>query len=75
MTTLVRLLERDGLVERRLDPRDGRATLVFLTPRAEAFRPVAEQTLRDLARLSRRRLGAATADTLGDGLRQLAELD
>jgi DNA-binding MarR family transcriptional regulator len=75
MTTMVRLLERDGLVERRADPRDGRATLVFLTTRAEAFRPVAEQTLRALARLSRRRLGAATADTLSDALRQLAELD
>jgi DNA-binding MarR family transcriptional regulator len=75
MTTMVPLLERDGLVERRADPRDGRATLVFLAPRAEAFRPVAEQTLRDLARLSRRRLGAATADALGDALRQLAELD
>jgi DNA-binding MarR family transcriptional regulator len=75
MTTMVRLLERDGLVERRADPRDGRAALVFLTARAEAFRPVAEETLRELARLSRRRLGAATADTLGDALRQLAELD
>jgi DNA-binding MarR family transcriptional regulator len=75
MTTMVRLLERDGLVERRADPRDGRAALVFLTARAEALRPVAEETLRELARLSRRRLGAATADTLSDALRQLAELD
>src|SRR5919206_1253464 len=31
MTTMVRLLERDGLVERRSDPDDGRASLVFLT--------------------------------------------
>ena len=75
MTTMVRLLERDGLVERRPDPRDGRATLVFLTRRAHEFRPVAEATLRELARLSRRRLGAATADTLDDALRQLAEID
>jgi DNA-binding MarR family transcriptional regulator len=75
LTTMVRLLERDGLVERRADPRDGRATLVFLTTRAGAFRPIAEQTLRELARLARRRLGAATADTLSDALRQLAELD
>ncbi len=74
MTTMVRLLERDGLVERRLDPHDGRAALVFLTNRAQAFRPVAEATLRDLARLARRRLGAATADTVTDALRQLAEL-
>ena len=28
MTTMVRLLERDGLVERRADPADGRAALV-----------------------------------------------
>jgi DNA-binding MarR family transcriptional regulator len=75
MTTMVRLLERDGLVERRADPRDGRATLVFLTPRAVAFRPVAEETLRELARLSRRRLGAVTADTLRAALRKLADLD
>lgn len=74
MTTMVRLLERDGLVERRPDPQDGRAALVFLTDRAQAFRPIAEATLRDLARLARRRLGAATADAVSDALRQLAEL-
>src|SRR5262245_1565415 len=34
MTPVVRLLERDGLVERRPDPHDGRAALVFLTRRA-----------------------------------------
>src|ERR671934_2694862 len=34
MTTLVRLAERDGLVERPADPDDGRATVVRLTPRA-----------------------------------------
>jgi DNA-binding MarR family transcriptional regulator len=31
MTSLVSRLERDGLVERRPDPRDGRAVLVALT--------------------------------------------
>ena len=30
MTTLVRRVERDGLVSRRVDPADARATLVFL---------------------------------------------
>jgi DNA-binding MarR family transcriptional regulator len=75
MTTMVRLLERDGLVERRSDPQDGRATLVFLTQRAQAFRPVAEATLRELARLARRRLGAAAATTVSDALRQLAALE
>jgi DNA-binding MarR family transcriptional regulator len=74
MTTMVRLLERDGLVERRSDPQDGRAALVFLTRRAHAFRPVAESTLRELGRLARRRLGSTTADAVSDALRQLAEL-
>jgi len=75
MTTLVRLLERDGLVERRPDPEDGRATLVLLTPRAQAFRPVAEATLRELGGRARRLLGAETADTLNVALRQLAALE
>ena len=38
---LVPRLERDGLIERRSDPGDGRAALVFLTTRARAFAPVA----------------------------------
>jgi DNA-binding MarR family transcriptional regulator len=33
-------LERAGYVERRPDPRDGRAQLVFLTPKGEGVRPV-----------------------------------
>ncbi len=41
MTTLVRLCERDGLVERAPDPEDGRAAVVSLTARAKAFAPVA----------------------------------
>jgi DNA-binding MarR family transcriptional regulator len=74
MTTMVRLLERDGLVERRPDPGDGRAALVFLTERAQAFRPIAEATLAELGRLVRRRLGAAAAGAVADALRQLADL-
>jgi DNA-binding MarR family transcriptional regulator len=75
MTTMVRLLERDGLVQRRPDPADGRASLVFLTGRAHVFRPVAEETLRRLGQRARRRLGAAAADTLTDALRRMAELE
>src|SRR5919204_558049 len=50
MTTLVRRLERDGLVERRPDPDDARAALIFLTPRARAFEPVAAEALAELDR-------------------------
>src|SRR5438045_322712 len=47
MTTMARALERAGLVERRPDPIDARATLVFLTERARQFRPVAERVLKE----------------------------
>jgi DNA-binding MarR family transcriptional regulator len=49
MTTLARLLERDGLVTRLPDETDARATRVFLTDRATAFAPVAESILESLA--------------------------
>src|SRR5437879_7961247 len=45
LTTLVPRLERDGLIDRRSDPGDGRATLLFLTARARAFAPVAAALL------------------------------
>jgi len=48
MTTMVRLVERDRLVERRPDEEDSRATRVFLTKEAERFRPVAAAALRAL---------------------------
>jgi MarR family transcriptional regulator, organic hydroperoxide resistance regulator len=61
MTTMVRLAERDGLVERRPDPEDRRATRVQLTVKARRFRPAAETVLAELDRevlaaLSERRL-------------------
>src|SRR3712207_4400281 len=39
MTTMVRLVEKAGLVERRSDPQDGRAVVVTLTARAREFAP------------------------------------
>jgi len=74
MTTLVRLVERDGLVERRADPSDGRASLVFLTPRARAFEPVAGRVLGELDALVRERLASSDVAALEIGLRKLLEL-
>ena len=51
MTSLIRQMERDRLVERRRDPTDGRATTVVLTRRGRAFQPVAERTLAELDEL------------------------
>jgi DNA-binding MarR family transcriptional regulator len=74
LTTLVRLAERDGLVARRSDPEDGRATQVFLTPRAQAFRPVAEEVLAELDGLAARTLTEGRTEALRAGLRELIEL-
>jgi DNA-binding MarR family transcriptional regulator len=45
MTTMVRLLEKAGLVTRERDAHDGRAFRIHLTDRALEFRPVAEEVL------------------------------
>ena len=74
LTTMTRALERDGLIERRPDPADARATLIFLTDRARELRPVAERILAELDD----RVAAATDKTsqaaLKRALRTLAGL-
>jgi DNA-binding MarR family transcriptional regulator len=72
MTTMVRLLERDGLVERQPDPSDARAARIFLSPRAKEFRPAAEAVLGDLEREVRRTLGGEATEELRAALRRLA---
>lgn len=73
MTTMARALERAGLVERRGDPEDGRATRVYLTARARAFRPVAAEILADLDERAAARLRIGRS-TLAVALRSLLEL-
>ena len=75
MTTMVRLAERDGLVERRQDERDRRATRVHLTERGRRFNPVAERVLRELDQSAETALGERGASTTVRALAQLAELD
>ena len=74
MTTMVRLLERDGLVRRESDPEDGRASLIFLTERSRSFRPVAEHALRELEQLVTKSLGAERARDLVIDLKEVADL-
>jgi len=54
MTTMVRLVEKSGLVERRPDAEDARAMRVFLTATASKFRPAAEEVLGELETLAKR---------------------
>jgi len=74
MTELVRRLERDGLVERRPDATDGRASIVSLTSSARDFEPVAAAVLAELDRLVRELLGDESVDELKHALRALADL-
>lgn len=74
MTTMVRLLERDGLVERTPDPADGRAWMVHLTPRARRFRPVAAEVLREIEDDLGARLNPKQRRALGEALKEVIEL-
>jgi MarR family transcriptional regulator, organic hydroperoxide resistance regulator len=75
LTTMARALERDGLIERRVDPTDARATLVSLTRRAHQFRPVAERVLAELDADVVKALPSRTRDALESGLREIAALE
>jgi DNA-binding MarR family transcriptional regulator len=68
MTTMVRLLERDGLATRKPDPADGRASLVYLTRRAREFRPVADEALGNLEARVAERLTKKEATALKSAL-------
>jgi DNA-binding MarR family transcriptional regulator len=71
MTALIRRVERVGLIERRGDPDDGRATLIFLTARAREFAPVARAVLRDIDTIVRAQLTANQLADLKESLRRL----
>jgi len=74
MTTLVRLLEREGLVRRDRHPDDGRAFRISLTDRARRFRPVADNVLADMDRLVRARVTQRELQTLESTLRKVMQL-
>jgi MarR family transcriptional regulator, organic hydroperoxide resistance regulator len=74
MTTMVRLAERDGLVERRPDPDDRRATRVHLSAKGRRFQPVVEAVLEELDAAARASLGERATASTARALRELAEL-
>ena len=73
MTTMVRLLERDGLVRRERDPHDGRAFRIVLTAKARRFEPVAKHTLTELNSLARERLGERRLQSVKHALKEWIE--
>ena len=74
MTTMVRLLERNGLVTRERDPDDGRAFRVSLTERARGFRPVARDVLRSVHGEVDDRLGRRDREALAAALKEVMRL-
>jgi DNA-binding MarR family transcriptional regulator len=74
MTGLVKLCERDGLVERERDPGDGRAFNVRLTARGREFRSTAEQILHELDDELIEALGTRNRDALIKALKGVIEL-
>jgi DNA-binding MarR family transcriptional regulator len=75
MTEMVRRLERASLVERRADPSDGRASLIFLTARSRRFKAVAAATLAELDGRVRKDLSARTVSELKSALRRLMDIE
>jgi DNA-binding MarR family transcriptional regulator len=73
MTTLIRLMERNGLVERRPDALDQRAARIYLTERSQQFRPVAAAILDELHFLVQQRVQASDVDVLARVLEQLID--
>jgi DNA-binding MarR family transcriptional regulator len=74
MTTLVRLCQRDGLVIRTPDETDGRASRVWLSPRAREFKPVAGEIVRELDEAVLSVLGRRRRQALARALEGVMEL-
>ena len=74
MTTMVRLAERYGLVERREDEVDRRATRVHLTAKGGRFKPVAERVLAELGADAKAALGERGLAATERALARLADL-
>jgi DNA-binding MarR family transcriptional regulator len=71
MAQAVEELEQLGYVERRPDPSDRRARLVFLTPRGERVRPVAMAAGRRVATRWAELTSAQQIESLGRSLQEL----
>ncbi len=74
MTTMIRLLEREGLVIRQRDAADHRATRISLTKYAKAFQPVAQRVMAELEAAAERVASKRELSIVRDWLRTFADL-
>ena len=75
ITSMVREMERDGLVERRPDPADRRITRIVLTREARRFRVVAEAVLGELDRALGEHPASLPPAAMRRWLRSVADLE
>jgi DNA-binding MarR family transcriptional regulator len=73
-TTLVREVERSGLVRRLPDENDRRAQRVWLTRRAEEFRPAAMQIQAEMSGLLRTQLTPRAVSSLRRSLAAISSM-
>jgi DNA-binding MarR family transcriptional regulator len=62
-----------GFLERRADPSDGRAKLVYFTAKGQAFMNAVKRVIQSAEKEIVATLGAAEVERLRDGLKKLAE--
>ena len=74
VTTLVRDTAMAGLVTRRIDPDDARSHRVWLTARAEEFRPVARLILDEMANRVIEENGSRSVEVLMRSLARIKDL-
>ena len=74
MTTMIRLMEKGGLVRRRHDPEDRRAFLVYLTPAARRLEASAQHAVAQLERSALAAAPAATAPRIKSWLKAMMNL-
>lgn len=71
---LVEQLQRNGYLERRPDPRDGRARVIALSPKAEALLPTAAAIVAEIEGEWEQHLGPRRMRQLREGLTLLREI-
>jgi DNA-binding MarR family transcriptional regulator len=74
MTTLVRDATAAGLVSRVVDAGDGRSYRVWLTPRAQEFRAVAQQILGEMSERLFQEIDSPAVQTLSHSLAKIKDL-
>ena len=74
MTTLVRDAATAGLVTRQVDSEDRRSYRVWLTSRAEAFRPVAQLILDEMAERLLETIDSRSVENLSRSLARIKDL-